>query len=141
MALVRVPARLLLSAAAMLAVVLVALAATGPAPARGATADPAPAPARLFVVSDEWSLVLSRLTVKAGPVIVQLSNQGEDAHDLHLRRIGARGARRSAPKAIATTSSGRLTEAELKLRPGRWRLWCSLPGHKEAGMRATLRAK
>lgn len=108
------------------------------APAPSTVAAPPPAPARLFVSADEWSLVLSRLTVKAGPVIVQLGNQGEDEHNLRLRRVGARGKARAASRAVAATPSGRLTEAELNLRRGRWKLWCSLPGHREAGMRATL---
>jgi uncharacterized cupredoxin-like copper-binding protein len=31
-----------------------------------------------------------------------------------------------------------MTELRAMLRPGNWRLWCSLPGHAKAGMRATL---
>jgi uncharacterized cupredoxin-like copper-binding protein len=30
------------------------------------------------------------------------------------------------------------SERTLKLKPGRYALWCSLPGHKLKGMHATL---
>lgn len=111
------------------------------APAAASVTAPAvkPAPARLLVLADEWSLVLSRLKVKAGPVIVQYANQGEDAHDLRLRRIDRRSRPRAlAARSMAETGAGELTESELRLRRGKWRLWCSLPGHRKAGMRATL---
>ena len=48
----------------------------------------APAPARVQVAADEFSYSLSRLSIKSGPVIVQLVNYGEDEHDLRLRRAG-----------------------------------------------------
>ncbi len=95
-----------------------------------------PAPARMLVTADEWSLVSSRQKVAAGKVEVQLYNRGEDAHDLAARRIGGRRTVR-----IAETRPGQLGEATWRLKPGRYRLWCDLPGHRAAGMRASLRAR
>jgi uncharacterized cupredoxin-like copper-binding protein len=40
--------------------------------------------------------------------------------------------------AIRETAPGQLTERRATLHAGKWRLWCSLPGHAKAGMRATL---
>jgi hypothetical protein len=99
------------------------------APATAATR----APARLFVNAKEWSLILSRQSLEAGSARVQLFNGGEDAHDLRLRRIGG-----TRTLAIGETAPGEVTELRAMLHAGRWRLWCSLPGHAKAGMRATL---
>jgi hypothetical protein len=97
---------------------------------------PDPAPARLFVNAKEWSLVLSRQSLKAGQARVQLFNGGQDAHDLRLRRLGGR-----RTLTIGETTPGDVSELRATLRPGKWRLWCSLPGHANAGMRATLRVR
>jgi len=94
------------------------------------------APARLGVSATEFHLVLSRASVKAGRVVIELDNNGEDAHDLRLRRIG--GHRIYAFP--ATKSGGRYTR-ELRLVPGRYRLWCSVADHAELGMQAVLRVR
>jgi hypothetical protein len=90
-------------------------------------------PARLFVSAKEFSLVLSRPSLKPGSLRIQLYNGGEDAHDLRLKRVGGTHALR-----IRETSPGDVTELRASLRRGTWKLWCSLPGHAKAGMRATL---
>jgi len=100
--------------------------------AAGADAG-APAPVRLFVSAKEWSLVDSRQAVRPGSARIQLYNAGEDAHDLRLRRVG--GARTLA---IGVTQPGKVTELNAVLRPGRWKLWCSLPEHAKRGMVAIL---
>jgi uncharacterized cupredoxin-like copper-binding protein len=92
-------------------------------------------PSRLLVSGDEYSLVLSRGAVKGGPAVIQFMNRGEDPHDLRLRRVGASSARTvSAPE----VRPGALVELETRLRAGRYRLWCSLPGHRARGMHAVL---
>ena len=96
----------------------------------------AAAPARLLVEAREFNLTLSRAKIKHGPAIVQMVNRGEDPHDLAFRRIG--GGRR---KAIAKTLPGDLGEWEGRLRKGRYRLFCTLEGHRALGMRATLRVR
>jgi hypothetical protein len=94
------------------------------------------APSRLLVESREFNLVLSRQSVKPGTAIVQLVNRGEDPHDLRLKRVGGRGG-----GAIAETLPGELGEWEGRLRRGRYRLWCTLEGHRALGMRAVLRVR
>jgi hypothetical protein len=101
-----------------------------------ASAPAAPAPSRLLVESREFNLVLSRGSVKAGDAIVQLANRGEDPHDLRLKRVGGRGG-----GDIAETLPGEVGEWEGRLRRGRYRLWCTLEGHRRLGMRAVLRAR
>ena len=95
-----------------------------------------PAPGRLFVSAKEFSLVLSRQTLRPGAAHIQLYDAGEDAHDLVLQRLG--GTRQIH---IGATRPGDVTELRTVLRSGTWKLWCSLPGHRAAGMRATLRVR
>jgi hypothetical protein len=97
----------------------------------------AAAPSRLLVGGDEWRLTLSRKSVKPGRVLVQFQNRGEDDHDLRLQRITSRP--NPSVARWAETAPGGLTEVTVRLSRGRYRLWCSLPGHSELGMKATLR--
>ena len=91
------------------------------------------APARVQVGADEFSYTLSRLSIKAGPAIVQLVNYGEDEHDLRMRRTGG-----SRVYRIGKVRPGRLGELEARFLPGRFTLWCSLADHRKRGMSATL---
>ena len=94
-------------------------------------------PSRLLVEATEFRFTLSRTTVKPGPAIVQLAIRGEDPHDLRLVPTGK--ARSSAkPAVVPETLPGGVAEWRGKLTRGQWTLYCSLPGHKKAGMRATL---
>jgi len=96
------------------------------------------APARLLVSGQEYSLLLSRQTLKSGPAVIQFLNRGQDPHDLRIRRIGrTTGYAASAPE----IRPGNLVELDARLAPGRYRLWCSLPGHRQRGMRAVLSVK
>ncbi|MGN6202313.1 MAG: plastocyanin/azurin family copper-binding protein [Solirubrobacterales bacterium] len=124
------------------------VAATAPAPAP----DPLPAPTlppseplapapepepeanRLAVKSVEYYFVLSRATVKAGALTVELNNQGEDPHNLNLQREDDAG----EPLQIEETDSLQRNVATFVLPPGTYRLWCSLPEHEERGMHTTL---
>lgn len=105
-----------------------------PAPAAPTPTPAVPAPARLQVTAREFSLVLSRPAVAAGTLIAQLVNRGEDPHDLHLR--DAEGADRFA--VAETPSGGVVTAAAVTLSSGTYTLYCALPGHEAAGMRASL---
>jgi plastocyanin len=119
------------------------------APAPQATPAPVPAPAplptppapepepeanRLGVRSLEYYFVLSRPTVRAGELTVELNNQGEDPHNLNIQRVGEPGEALQLPE----TASLQRNVAHFQLAPGTYRLWCSLPEHEEKGMQATL---
>jgi hypothetical protein len=96
----------------------------------------APASARLGVSAREFHLVLSRASVKAGVVVVQLQNDGEDLHDLRVRRIGGVHTFR-----FPLTNPGDRSGLALHLRQGRYSLWCSVADHARLGMRAVLRVR
>jgi len=98
-------------------------------------------PARLMVSAQEHSLLLSRQSIVAGPALIEFLNRGEDPHDLRMRRIVRKGVSARRTFAVPETPSGELEELEARLPAGRYRLWCSLPGHDQLGMRAKLRVK
>jgi hypothetical protein len=98
----------------------------------------APAPARLLVEATEFRFTLSRTTVKAGPAIIQLAIRGEDPHDLKLRKLGKARARIAS---VPETLPGGVAEWRGKLTKGRWELYCSIQGHKAAGMRTVLNVR
>jgi len=91
-------------------------------------------PARTQVSASEFRLVLSRSSVPAGPVIVELYNRGEDDHDLALRRLG-KGA---VTRRISVVHPGKVADLETRLAPGTFVLWCTLADHRARGMRARL---
>ena len=95
-----------------------------------------PTPARLGVSAQEFHLVLSRPSVKAGRVEIELQNDGEDVHDLRLRRIGG-----TRTYLVPGTQPGRRRTIEISLRPGRYRLWCSVADHRALGMQTVLRVR
>jgi hypothetical protein len=112
-----------------------AFARTSPGAMPGATRQ---APARLLVGGEEYRLTLSRQTIRSGPALIQFLNRGEDPHDLRLRRIGrTTGYAAKAPE----TGPGELVQLEARLVPGRYRMWCSIEGHRKLGMRAVLTVK
>jgi hypothetical protein len=94
----------------------------------------ATSPARVQASASEFHLTLSRPSLRAGPAIVELVNYGEDDHDLALRRVG--GARTYRIGIVHPDGRG---ELDTRLAPGRYVLWCTLAGHRERGMLATLR--
>jgi plastocyanin len=99
------------------------------------------APARMLVYAQEWSLWPSRSAVPAGHAVVQLWNRGEDAHDLRIRRLDSRGRMTGRAQGVRVTQSGKLSEASWRLKPGRYELYCSMPGHLSLGMHAKLRVR
>ena len=104
-----------------------------PVPAPPVEPDPV-TPGRLGVRADEFSFTLSRPSVAAGDVIIELDNRGEDPHNLNLAKTG------TVDLPLTIEEIGPLTQAtgRFTLTPGTYRLWCSLPLHEEWGMTANL---
>jgi uncharacterized cupredoxin-like copper-binding protein len=103
-----------------------------------ASAAHKPYPARLLVYAQEWSLQPSRASLPAGPVVVQLWNRGQDAHDLRVQRTAASGAMVGPIQSVRITLPGKVSSARWTLAPGRYVLFCSLPGHMAAGMHVNI---
>jgi uncharacterized cupredoxin-like copper-binding protein len=116
----------------------IAAAGVGTAPSTALVpGGSAAAPARLLVYAQEWSLWPSRPSVKAGKLIVQLWNRGEDAHDLRIRRL-SRGAMVGRTQGDAITQAGKVSQAAWHLSPGTYELYCSMPGHLRRGMHTRI---
>ena len=94
--------------------------------------DMPPPPARLLVEATEFHYTLSRTTLRAGRAVIQLAIRGEDPHDLRIARVHVR---------IPETLPGGVGEWSGRLKRGRYKLYCSLPGHQKAGMRAYIRVR
>lgn len=95
-----------------------------------------PTPARLGVSTSEFHVVLSRPSVKAGVVEIELQNTGEDPHDLRVRRVGG-----THTFSVPLTDPGKRRSVAIRMRPGRYRLWCSVANHAALGMQAYLRVR
>lgn len=108
-------------------------AATATAVVGNALAQPS-APQFLQVTEKEWQITLSRASVKKGKVFVELVNFGTDNHDLVLLS-NKKGAK---PLTFKVIDPNARSEKALTLVAGKYALWCSLPGHKERGMKTTL---
>jgi len=117
-----------LAAAAAATAALAAAAAASPADHRAAAGN------HLQVTAVEYRLMLSEAVVKAGPVSLELIDAGMDPHDLRLRHAGSR-----AVIAEPQLDAGQRFDGVVDLVPGVYRLWCSLPQHRQLGMHATLR--
>jgi len=88
--------------------------------------------------TSEFSFALSRTRVAPGPAIIQYHNTGEDPHDVLIQRKGS-----EVILEIGDTDPGdtnTLPETKLK-RDSKYILWCSLDGHRDAGMEAALRVR
>jgi plastocyanin len=92
------------------------------------------APARVQVIAQEFSFTLSREEVPAGAVIVEFVDRGQDEHNLHLSPTAGG----SEAGVFANTQPEHHEDETFNMKPGAYTLFCSLPGHEAAGMKATL---
>jgi len=91
---------------------------------------------RVQVVALEFHYRLSRVRVPPGPVRIELANFGEDDHDLQLQRVGS-----ATVYKLPMALPGHRQIINLRLKPGVYRLSCSLGDHAARGMRAQLRVR
>jgi uncharacterized cupredoxin-like copper-binding protein len=109
---------------------------------------------RIDVTMRDFGIRVSRHSVPAGRVVLQVKNDGPSTHEINvdltryaaakipLQRDGltadedAKGLRRiDSIEQVNLRHSGDLT---LDLRPGRYVLWCNLEGHYLGGMYETF---
>jgi plastocyanin len=101
------------------------------------TATPTPAPGLPtrtgvdLVDGDVWTVRPSYRILAAGRIEFVTTNVGEDDHDLSIRQ----SAHVFGALALSPGASDTLT---LDLAAGTYTLYCSLPGHEDAGMRANV---
>jgi plastocyanin len=106
------------------------------------TPDPPPQQQALGATVDErtgYTMLLSRTTLTAGSVVVQLVNKGEDPHNLRIVRTSPSG---GAPTDLPEAAPQQQSSKTLTLSSGTYYLYCTLTtpvSHEMAGMHATLR--
>lgn len=103
------------------------------APAAGrssaaASASPAAVGVVLAVTGTEYSFGPEALTASAGSTTIRFTNNGAMEHDLSIDALGVK----------LTAQPGKSAEATVTLKPGTYTSYCSVPGHRQSGMRATL---
>jgi uncharacterized cupredoxin-like copper-binding protein len=87
----------------------------------------------VLAVAREFRFGLSRASVPAGPLRLQLRNIGEDEHD--LRVVGPHGAARAETGIVLP---GRVGQLRVRLPRGRYTLICTVADHAARGMTTAL---
>ncbi len=90
----------------------------------------APSGEKIMVLGKEFSYDPAQLTLKAGQAAtIVLKNTGSIEHDITV----------DDAKFKLTVPGGNTREKALKVdKPGTYEFYCSLPGHKSAGMKGEL---
>jgi uncharacterized cupredoxin-like copper-binding protein len=98
----------------------------------GLPAVEGPAAARLELAATEMRFEPSRIAVAAGDVPVVLRNVGQVIHDLRIQ---------DKPTFLLEAGPGKTATATWSLPKGRYQIYCSLPGHRAAGMEGVLEVR
>jgi uncharacterized cupredoxin-like copper-binding protein len=89
------------------------------------TTTPKPQATTVQVSESEFKIVLASTDLKAGKITFDVKNDGSIPHDLAIVGMSEK------TKEIPAKGSAKLT---VTLKAGTYELYCSVPGHKEAGM-------
>jgi uncharacterized cupredoxin-like copper-binding protein len=79
----------------------------------------------------EFKIALPKVAVHAGQVTFDVQNDGKIPHDLVVQGNGV-------DAKTPLVDAGQSKTLSVDLKPGTYDLYCSVPGHKEAGMDAKL---
>lgn len=86
---------------------------------------------RIEIVGTDMAFTPDTVAVLAGNVEVIFTNEGQVYHDLRIGEVPF----------IAEAASGERDEGSVFLEPGTYELFCSIPGHSEAGMVGVLEVR
>lgn len=102
-----------------------------PASTAAGTASSAPAVEQVVVTGSEFAFSPAEIRIDADvPSAVKFVNEGQVEHDwtvFDASGVPVMGMHAHAP-------AGELATVLLDLEPGRYQVWCTIPGHREAGM-------
>ncbi len=87
---------------------------------------------KLEVTATEMRYTPSEIALRAGDVPVALRNEGAVVHDLRIEK---------KPALLLEAAPGQASTATWPLGKGRYRIYCSLPGHRSAGMEGVLEVR
>lgn len=89
------------------------------------TTAPTPQASAVDVTETEFKIALASTELKSGRITFDVTNDGAIPHDLAIVGVSQK------TKEIPSKGSAKLT---VTLKPGTYELYCSIPGHKQAGM-------
>ena len=85
---------------------------------------------QLLVEANDISFPADRYGATSGTIDVSYENDGSITHTLVIEDV--QGFK------LTVKSHGDVDEATVELEPGEYTLYCDVPGHRQAGMEATL---
>lgn len=95
--------------------------------ADGTPSDAAPVDldtADVVVVTEDMAFVDPPTQLDAGDLSIGLDNRGDARHDVTIEDVGT----------VADARGGGQDLGDVTLEPGTYTVYCSLPGHRQAGM-------
>jgi plastocyanin len=101
------------------------------------TSSSAPAGALSLTANPEGQLSYNTksLTAKAGAVAIDFTNMSSLGHNVTVESSSG------ATVGATPTFSGESKTLSLNLKPGTYKFFCTVPGHRQAGMEGTLVVK
>ena len=104
-------------------------------PAKKQPATSSPSTVKLAPKGDQLLFDTNQLTAKAGKLTVDFTNNSAISHDVVVSN--------SSNKVLGKTPvfDGGTKSFNVTLKPGTYTYYCSVPGHRQAGMQGTLTVK
>jgi uncharacterized cupredoxin-like copper-binding protein len=113
-----------------LSVTVVQQTSTAQTTTQGTTTTTAkPAETKVPVSETEFKITLGSTTLKAGEITFEVKDDGKIPHDLAIK--GTSDKTKEIPP-------GSNAELKVTLKPGTYVLYCSIPGHEQAGMKQSI---
>lgn len=120
----------LMTVQALVAAVLLAACGGGDDPAVGGDASDATAGATLTVTAGDLFFEPEDLDASAGTVTIELVNEGSAQHTFVIEELD--------DTTVADAAAGATDTGTVDIEAGTYTVYCDVPGHREAGMEATL---
>ena len=106
-------------------------ATTTPATTTQSTTTTASAATTVTATETEFKIALPKTTVPAGSYAFEVKNDGHIPHDFVVQGNGV-------DERTPTIQPGKSATVNVDLKPGTYDVYCSIPGHKQAGMDVKL---
>lgn len=90
-------------------------------------------PKSVPVTESEFKIVLPSTTLSPGTYTFDLTNKGQVGHDLVVDGPGV------SNEKTPVIDSGKTAKLTVDLKSGTYKLYCSVPGHEQAGMKLQLK--